>query len=371
MAERSKPPHPTLAPDPLGNAVESRGFDDSVMLEGVVHRINNPLASMLIGLARLSEQLASLNLESELAREVLRTAQEARSEGERVANAVRELRALFPADVPRRVDAQGVLGSVLAMLEQQDPRVVIRRRIASVLPVFVREARFAQVFRSAGQLLIEAQREHRPSERVELLVEADEREGQLRVSLGSQHGEQATDKLSIDRTGKLSMLRGMVQQLGGSLTVQNGGLRLALPVEAPIYESELEVDLTRRLSAPPRGEMRILVVDDEVAMHRALTRGLSELGHVQAVRSMEAAIELLQGGATYDVILSDLIMPEGTGLELVDWLAEHQPKLRKRMILMTGMGDTHADQHPDIVVVGKPFDLPALRELVCQVATRG
>jgi hypothetical protein len=41
------------------------------------------------------------------------------------------------------------------------------------------------------------------------------------------------------------------------------------------------------------------------------------------------------------------------------------------MILMTGMGETHADQHPDIVVVAKPFDLPALRELVCSVATRG
>ena len=122
---------------------------------------------------------------------------------------------------------------------------------------------------------------------------------------------------------------------------------------------------------PPRGEMRILLIDDEPSIHRALTRGLSVLGNVQGVRSMASAIELLEGGATFDVILADLIMPEGTGLEFFDWLSEFDPRLKRRMILMTGMGETHTDSHPDVVVVAKPFDLPALRELVCQIATRG
>jgi CheY-like chemotaxis protein len=117
--------------------------------------------------------------------------------------------------------------------------------------------------------------------------------------------------------------------------------------------------------------MRILLVDDDPSIHRALTRGLSVLGHVQGVRSMASAVELIEGGATFDAILADLIMPEGTGLELFDWLGRHDPRLKRRMILMTGMGETHADQHPDIVVVAKPFDLPALRELVCSVAARG
>jgi CheY-like chemotaxis protein len=116
--------------------------------------------------------------------------------------------------------------------------------------------------------------------------------------------------------------------------------------------------------------MRILVVDDEPSIHRALARGLSALGLVQSVRSMPSAVELLEGGARFDVILADLIMPEGTGLELFDWLGRRDPRLKRRMILMTGMGETHADSHPDVVVVAKPFDLPALRELVCQVAGR-
>lgn len=72
----------------------------------------------------------------------------------------------------------------------------------------------------------------------------------------------------------------------------------------------------------------------------------------------------------FDVVLSDVIMPDGTGVELADWLSKYRPRLKRRLILMTGMGDAHTDSHPDVMTVGKPFDLPALRELVCQVATR-
>jgi CheY-like chemotaxis protein len=347
-----------------------------VLLEGVIHRINNPLASLLLGLSQLAEQLArGGGDEGELAG-ALRTALETRADGERVAQAVRELRSLFPTDAPRRVNALALLNDVLSLLEQQrwgKPR--IERKLGLLLPVFVREARFAQVLRSAGQLVIDGLRAAREGGEVELCVEAEER-GQelvLRLSNASEESrEPPLAELLGEASERLNILRGMVQQLGGTLELRAAVVELRLPVEAPIYDSELEVDhLTRRASAPPRGEMRILLVDDDPSIHRALTRGLSVLGYVQGVRSMASAVELIEGGATFDAILADLIMPEGTGLELFDWLGRHDPRLKRRMILMTGMGETHADQHPDVVVVAKPFDLPALRELVCSVATRG
>jgi two-component system NtrC family sensor kinase len=345
-----------------------------VLVEGIIHRINNPLASLLLGLSQLAEQLALVpgTLEQGAA---LRAALEARADGERVAAAVRELRSLFPSDAPRRVDAQGVLASVMSLLEQQRwGTVTIERKFGLLLPVFVREARFAQVLRSAGQLFIDALRNSAEgqSDALALRVEAQEEDNELVIKL--QDPEAEKDRLAIllsDPSERLSILRGMVQQLGGSLSLRGSVLELRLPVEAPAFDSESEVDLTRRASAPPRGEMRILVVDDEPSIHRALARGLSSLGLVQSVRSMPSAIDLLEGGATFDVILADLIMPDGTGLEFFDWLGRRDPKLKRRMILMTGMGETHADSHPDIMVVSKPFDLPALRELVCQVAGRG
>jgi CheY-like chemotaxis protein len=345
-----------------------------VLVEGIIHRINNPLASLLLGLSQLAEQLALSGSAADQAAG-LRATLEARADGERVAAAVRELRALFPSDAPRRVDAQGVLASVMSMLEQQRwGKVVIERKFGLLLPVFVREARFAQVLRSAGQLFIDALHNSAAEGCDELLlrIEAQEEDSELVIKLlDPEAGQDRLAVLLSDPSERLSILRGMVQQLGGSLSLREAMLELRLPVEAPAFDSESEVGLTRRSSVPPRGEMRILVVDDEPSIHRALARGLSTLGLVQSVRSMASAIDLLEGGATFDVILADLIMPEGTGLEFFDWLGRRDPKLKRRMILMTGMGETHADSHPDIMVVSKPFDLPALRELVCQVATRG
>ncbi len=374
---RSPGPRPDAGDKRLERASISdaeRLVEAVVLVEGIIHRINNPLASLLLGLSQLAEQLAGQPVTGEQ-NAVLRAALEARADGERVAAAVRELRTLFPSDAPRRVDAQGVLSSVMNLLEQQRwGRVDIERRFGLLLPVFVREARFAQVLRSAGQLFIDAL--HNSADDgtnvLALRVEAQEEESELVIRLLDPNDQR--ERLFVllsDPSERLSILRGMVQQLGGSLSLRDAALELRLPVEAPAFDSESEVDLTRRDSAPPRGEMRILVVDDEPSIHRALSRGLSTLGLVQSVRSMPSAVELLEGGATFDVILADLIMPEGTGLELFEWLGRRDPKLKRRMILMTGMGETHADSHPDIMVVSKPFDLPALRELVCQVATRG
>jgi CheY-like chemotaxis protein len=356
------------SPDPAkAEAAEPAGL----LVEAVIHRINDPLASLLLGLADLSEQLAKIAPE-EQRQHAERIAQEARLDGERVAAAVRELRALFPADAPRQVAPHGLLTDVATLLEQYEAgSVSIERRFGALLPVFVREARFARLLRSAGQLAIAALRGPDSARRIELFMEAQERPGQLVLRLGTLRPEQADmEALSGPLAARLSLLRGMLQQLGGTLEVTSDALHLTLAVEAPVYDSEVEVDLARRASVPPRGEMRILVVDDEPSIHRALTRGLRELGIVQAVHSMASAIALLDGGATFDVILADLIMPSGTGLELFDWVGRSHPRLKRRMILMTGMGETHTDFHPDAVMVSKPFDLPALRELVCQVATR-
>jgi CheY-like chemotaxis protein len=343
----------------------------AMLVEGVIHRINNPLASLLLGLAELGEQLSRIAPE-EQRKEAQRVAHEARLDGERVAAAVRELRALFPADAPRRIAPEGVLAEVAAQLEQHEAGAVrIERRFGPLSPVFVREARFAQALRSAAELAIGALRRPGDSGRIELLIEATERSGQLLLRLGPlDAGRGGMESLSGPPSARLSLLRGTLQQLGGALELTPNALQLTLAVDAPVYDSEAEVDLARRTSVPPRGEMRILLVDDDPSIHRALTRGLGELGLVQAVHSMASAVAVLEGGATFDVILTDLIMPGGTGLELFDWVKQQHPRLRRRMILMTGMGETYTDSHPDAVTVAKPFDLPALRELVYEVATR-
>ncbi len=338
-----------------------------MLLEGTIHRINNPLASLLASLEQLCDRLRHV-IPTDEQIEAVRIAEEAREEGDRVATAVRELTQLLPADSAGPVEMNEVVLGVALMLERQyGGRLTARRAFSPVSPIRSREARISQVLLSAAASCVDAAlAEGGPG--VELEVRTDPRDGGVVVTfqLLSFSGALAA-VIPVRRVG---ILRGVVQLLGGSLAIDANSVSLWFPGEFRAYDSETEVSLKHRESAPPRGELRILIVDDEPSIHRALERGLREIGYVQSVRSGRGAIELLEGGAMFDVVLSDVIMPDGTGVELADWMARHRPRLKRRLILMTGMGEPHTDSHPDVMTVGKPFDLPALRELVCQVATR-
>ncbi len=342
-----------------------------MLLEGAIHGINNPLASLLVSLDQLCERIRHL-IPGDEQIEAVRIAEEAREEGGRVASAVRQLTTLLPTDKPGPVDLNDVLLSVLLTLEKQlGGRLQVTKSLRNLRAIVGREARIAQVLLSAASLCIDVKHAEKPAEPVRLTVESSECDGRasVRFALGDGDGE-SLGLLSLAHARRAELLRSVVQQLGGMLEVGRSGLEVTLLADTVPYDSEADVSLKHRDSAPPRGELRILVVDDEPSIQRALERGLREVGYIQTVRSGHGAVELLEGGATFDVILSDVVMAEGTGIDLADWLARHRPRLKRRLILMTGMGEMHTDSHPDIMTVPKPFDLVALRELVCLVSAR-
>jgi CheY-like chemotaxis protein len=332
-----------------------------MLLEGTIHRINNPLASLLASLEQLCDRLRHVIPTDEQV-EAVRIAEEAREEGARVATAVRELAQLLPTDNAGPVEVNDVVLGVMVMLERQyGTGLSARRQLAPLSPIRSREARLAQVLLSAGASCVDAAHlKGAKSAELEVCTEARDGGAAVRFALSGIDGV-----TSLIPPRRVDILRGVVQLLGGSLAIDATSVSVWLPGEFRAYDSENEVSLKQRESAPPRGELRVLIVDDEPSIHRALERGLREIGY-----SGRAAIELLEGGAMFDVVLSDVIMPEGTGVELADWMERHRPRLKRRLILMTGMGEAHTDSHPEVITVGKPFDLPALRELVCQVATR-
>ncbi len=342
-----------------------------MLLEGAIHGINNPLASLLASLDQLCDRVRQLiPTDEQLA--AVRIADEAREEGQRVASAVRQLTTLLPNDKPGPVDLNDVLLSVLLTLEKQlGGRVQITKSMGALKPIVGREARIAQVLLSSASLCIDVMHLDKPEQPVRMTVQSAEQDTQaiIRFTLGDAVPG-ASGVLAVAYTRRVELLRSVTQQLGGMLHVSEASLHVVLPTAAVAYDSEAEVSLKRRESAPPRGELRILVVDDEPSIQRALERGLREVGFIQTVRSGKAAMEMLEGGAMFDVILSDVVMAEGTGIDLADWLARHKPDLKRRLILMTGMGETHTDSHPDVMTVPKPFDLIALRELVCLVSAR-
>ncbi len=64
--------------------------------------------------------------------------------------------------------------------------------------------------------------------------------------------------------------------------------------------------------------MKVLLVDDDSFLLDMYTSKFTEAGNeVVAVKDADHALEILQEGTTFDVLLADMVMPGMTGLELV------------------------------------------------------
>jgi len=105
---------------------------------------------------------------------------------------------------------------------------------------------------------------------------------------------------------------------------------------------------------------RVLVIDDLPIMGRGVRRMLSSEFQVTVLTSGREAQTLLRTSPDrFDVILTDLMMPEFTGLDLTAWLREHHPHLYRRLVIMTGSFDDPAVQEAlsdiDCPCLRKPF----------------
>jgi CheY-like chemotaxis protein len=162
-----------------------------------------------------------------------------------------------------------------------------------------------------------------------------------------------------------------VTELGGSIEVESAPGRGSLfrvvlvqwtePGEAPAPPSRPERALARR-----RG--RVLVVDDEALVAASVRRALASEHDVTTVVGGREALEHLAACHEYDVVVSDLLMPEITGIELWNALRERCPELAGRMVFLTGGAFTPAsgefvEAHRD-ACLQKPFALGELRDLV-------
>jgi two-component system cell cycle response regulator CpdR len=110
---------------------------------------------------------------------------------------------------------------------------------------------------------------------------------------------------------------------------------------------------------------RILVVDDEQGVRRVVTTALTRAGYaVHAAANASQAIATCES-ESFDLVLSDVIMPGMNGHELAQWVAMNHPKTQ--MALMTGYDATCQghDASPCCSRLAKPF-LP--KDLVSFVA---
>lgn len=111
--------------------------------------------------------------------------------------------------------------------------------------------------------------------------------------------------------------------------------------------------------------IRILLAEDDRLMREYLARALERSGYaVRAVDCGTAAIPLLET-ERFDLLLTDIVMPEMDGIELAQRASEMVPDMR--VMFITGFAAVTlkaGKQMPNARVLSKPFHL---RDLVLEV----
>ena len=101
----------------------------------------------------------------------------------------------------------------------------------------------------------------------------------------------------------------------------------------------------------------ILVVDDQKGLRDILRKVLAEAGHdVAEAEDGVAALALFRAGA-FDLVITDIIMPEKEGIEIITTMRQERPSLR--ILAMSGGGRAHV---MDFLAIAKKAGADAILE---------
>jgi PAS domain S-box-containing protein len=176
----------------------------------------------------------------------------------------------------------------------------------------------------------------------------------------------------------LPICRKIIEDFGGEISVESEvgvGTRFTVRLPALADEEEPGPGGARKASSsPPDVRGRILVVDDEAGIRKAITRILGRRHEVVAVGSGEEAQGILGKDSSFDVLFFDVMMPSMTGMDLHAWLAARRPDLAQRVVFFTGGAFTpRANEY--LSKVGnprfeKPFDVARLQKAVAELVRK-
>ncbi|MEI4505553.1 MULTISPECIES: ATP-binding protein [unclassified Sphingopyxis] len=174
----------------------------------------------------------------------------------------------------------------------------------------------------------------------------------------------------------MSQVFAFCRQSGGEVQLsstegEGTSVAMLLPIAKPQADAATEA-LPGDADDPasPADALSILIVEDDERVLAATVDAVSELGHsvVACGNPLEAETlverRLAEGGSGFDLILSDVLMPQLTGPEMVAQLKQRWPDLS--VLFVTGYaGDASEDaSFGDHDVLRKPFTLTALDQAI-------
>lgn len=387
---------------------------------GVAHEINNPLTYVL-GNLELIERDLSIIIDASLADEnlsgaALRLAHRvavAREGAERVRGIVRGLKSFSRPDDERLevVNLFHVLDSSVNLASNElRHKGTLERDYLPIPFVLGNPARLGQVFLNvvinAAQALPDGHFEQNHV-RVKTFTDSlgnavieisDTGVGVPDTMLGRVFDPFVSTKPVGEGTGLgLFISRGIVLAHHGDIAItshEGRGTTVTITLPAapsthtePTSQPNYRVTPTALLSDRPSSEppssgqntlrrskslKSVLVVDDDVALGRAIASFLRDSWLVHFVDTSVSALELLRHGRRFDALLIDIMMPGVSGNQLVELIHNESPEIVQKIVLMSGgVVQPHLKQRIDelmIRFIEKPFSLEAVQKILSEAS---
>ena len=354
------------------------------LLAGVSHELNNPLSIVVAQAVMMERQAAG----SDLAVRAVKI----RAAADRCARIVQTFLAMARQKTPERVavDLNAVANAALELAQYglRSDGVGITRAFAPDLPRISADS--DQLHQIVTNLIVNAQQA--------MAAERSLRWLEVRTGVGPEPG---TVHLEVSDSGPgiapdlrrrvfepffttkpqgegtgvgLSFCQGLAEAHGGRLTLVPSERGATFRLTLPIDEGKLlpRVEPVTAGHAPAVGR-RALIVDDEEEIALSLADILSLEGFACDIVVGGAAAQARLGqGEAYDLVVSDLRMPDVDGPALYAWIVAHRPDLAARTAFTTGdtLGATVARFIADAgrPVLEKPFMPDSVRRFLGQLS---
>jgi PAS domain S-box-containing protein len=230
-----------------------------------------------------------------------------------------------------------------------------------------------------GRILISAREDSFPgsppgSDRLICIAVIDTGPGMSEATLQRAMEPFFTTKGAGKGTGLgLSMVHGLAAQSKGHFVLKSvvgEGTRaeLWLPV-AEVHSSPQATEPVSTQSPPDTFHVQpldILLVDDDPLVLISTGAMLEDLGHrVTPAAGGQAALACLTQGERFDLVITDMAMPEMNGVELANTLEQLFPALP--IILSSGFAEVAVDLKSALTRLPKPFDQSALARVIADM----